>query len=457
MSRIGGQEAPNSNPFQGKSVRANYKKLMQMQALNRGSYKSIISPNKYIELPKQVYLPMKNEGEIYPRENKVILADGNNVRNDISIQKLEDDIERDNLVLEKHFGTMSDQDIYKDIYSDLDPNPEGVISRKYKDILGESRSSRELNSVRKGLVLKMTGIEECRRNKYGECKYGECEELDYVNSPSNNSPQIMNKFSPKYLESDPLDMKNVPEFSGGEPKWKSQSLALGRTIKGILKLDNGEVMDTLGLSGNSPHSGSLDKWAPSDKYSTQYPHTHMNSVANSPQLSTIHIYPPHSPIPPIHNISEYVGSPKKEKVKLNIGPRREEYYMYGYSPSMYNRNRCLVDISKQISRDKFSYFKPKTAYLRDRKSVRSTQLSKDIFIRRDNHQENPGSKRIRKDAENLFPKHRMDLVRCVSNTKMLKNDFKQKIKVMLDAMPNERLTPELEDIKKLKFRYHDFK
>ena len=51
----------------------------------------------------------------------------------------------------------------------------------------------------------------------------------------------------------------------------------------------------------------------------------------------------------------------------------------------------------------------------------------------------------------------MDLVRCVSNTKMLKNDFKQKIKVMLDAMPNERLTPQLEDIKKLKFRYHDFK
>ena len=156
---------------------------------------------------------MKNEGEIYLRENKVILEDGNNVRNDSSIQKLEDDIERDNLVLEKHFGTMSDQDIYKDIYSDLDPNPEGVISRKYKDILGESGSSRKLNSVRKGLVLKMTGI-ECRRNKYVECKYGECEELDYANSPSNNSPQIMNKFSPKYLESDPLDIKNVPEFSG---------------------------------------------------------------------------------------------------------------------------------------------------------------------------------------------------------------------------------------------------
>ena len=110
-------------------------------------------------------------------------------------------------------------------------------------------------------------------------------------------------------------------------------------------------MDTLGLSS--------DKWAPSDKYATQYPHTHMNSVA------TIHIYPPHSPIPPIHNISEYVRSPKKEKVKLNIGPRREEYYMYGYSPSIYNRNRCLVHISKQISRDKFTYFKPKTAYLCD--------------------------------------------------------------------------------------------
>ena len=206
-----GTRSPNSNPFQGKSVRANYKKLMQMQALNRGSYKSIISPNKYIELPKQVYLlPMKNEGGIYSRENKVILGDGNNARNDSSIQN----IERDNLVLEKHFGTMSDQDIYKDIYSDLDPNPEGVISRKYKDILGESGSSRELNSVYKGLVLKMTRIEECRRKKYGECKYWECEELDYANSPSNNSPQIMNNFIPKYLESDPLDMKNVPEFSG---------------------------------------------------------------------------------------------------------------------------------------------------------------------------------------------------------------------------------------------------
>ena len=116
-----GTRSTNSNPFQGKSVRANYKKLMQMQALNRGSYKSIISPNKYIELPKQVYLPMKNEGGIYSRENKVILGDGNNARNDSSIQKLEDDIERDNLVLEKHFRTMSDQDIYKDIYSDLDP------------------------------------------------------------------------------------------------------------------------------------------------------------------------------------------------------------------------------------------------------------------------------------------------------------------------------------------------